>query len=261
VKLFVKICGLANAADVTAVTDLRPDALGFVFWPRSPRAVTPEQVAVWTRALPPGLFKVGVFVDPALEDIRRAVDLARLDVVQWHGFPTAGEMGTDFFQALEQMLAGMAQARNAAVGGASSPARGTGSPAHNESKRGTGSPVHNEVMRGTGSPASTIKVWQVVHIGHESASVRCVDAVVLDSYSPTTPGGTGHTVNWIAARAFVAASRTKVLLAGGLRAENVAAAIRAVRPWGVDVSSGVEARPGRKNLDAVKRFIEACRAE
>ena len=108
-KLFVKICGLANAADVTAVTDLRPDALGFVFWPRSPRAVTPEQVAVWTRALPPGLLKVGVFVDPALEDIRRAVDLARLDVVQWHGFPTAGEMGTDFFQALEQMLAGMAQ--------------------------------------------------------------------------------------------------------------------------------------------------------
>ena len=269
-KLFVKICGLANAADVTAVTDLRPDALGFVFWPRSPRAVTPEQVAVWTRALPPGLLKVGVFVDPALEDIRRAVDLARLDVVQWHGFPAGGNSAADFIQALRQALAGVVQARPSVVGGASatlrsgeapalrstsSPARGTGSPAHNESIRGAGSPAHE------GSPARTIKVWQVVHLGHESASVRCVDAVVLDSYSPAAPGGTGHTVDWTAARAFVAASRTRVLLAGGLRAENVAAAIRAVRPWGVDVSSGVEAQPGRKHLDAVKRFIEACRAE
>ncbi|MCX6995633.1 MAG: phosphoribosylanthranilate isomerase [Kiritimatiellaeota bacterium] len=236
-SLFVKICGLANAADVAAVAALRPDALGFVFWPRSPRAVTPEQVAGWTRALPPGLLKVGVFVDPAPEDIRRAVDRARLDVVQWHGFPVVSgqpsaasqKRETEFFQGLEKMLSGISKPWNSDVGGA-------------------------------GSPAHTIKVWQVVHIGHESASVRCVDALVLDSYSPAAPGGTGQTVDWTVARAFVAASRTRVLLAGGLRAENVAEALRVVRPWGVDVSSGVEARPGRKQLDAVQRFIETCRA-
>jgi len=83
--------------------------------------------------------------------------------------------------------------------------------------------------------------------------------VVLDSYSPASPGGTGQSVDWAAARAYVQASPVNVLLAGGLRAENVAEALRAVRPWGVDVSSGVEAQPGQKNLEAVKRFIEAAR--
>jgi len=103
------------------------------------------------------------------------------------------------------------------------------------------------------------KVWTVVRLDREAAGAF-VDALVLDSYSPATPGGTGQTLDWAVAREFVAASPTKVLLAGGLRSENVAEAIRLVQPWGVDVSSGVEAEPGKKNLDAVKRFIETCRA-
>jgi phosphoribosylanthranilate isomerase len=208
--IFVKICGLANAEDVTAVAALRPDALGFVLWPKSPRAVRPEQIADWTRDLPPGLLKVGVFVDADPYAIRRAVKIARLDVVQWHGFPKAGKAHATLFQTLEKELAGVA------------------------------------------------KVWTVVRLDREPAPAF-VDALLLDSYSPGTPGGTGQTLDWTVAREFVAASRTKVLLAGGLRAENVAEAIRTVRPWGVDVSSGVEAQPGKKNLDAVRRFIEAAR--
>jgi phosphoribosylanthranilate isomerase len=105
------------------------------------------------------------------------------------------------------------------------------------------------------------KLWKVHRLDRENpAGGAFVDALVLDSYSPAAPGGTGQTVDWTAARAFVAASRTKVILAGGLTPENVAEGIRAVRPWGVDVSSGVEAQPGRKDLAAVKRFIETCRA-
>jgi phosphoribosylanthranilate isomerase len=208
--IFVKICGLANAEDVTAIAALRPDALGFVLWPKSPRAVRPEQIADWTRDLSPGLLKVGVFVDTNPYDIRRAVKVARLDVVQWHGFPKAGKAHATLFQTLEKGLAGVA------------------------------------------------KVWTVVRLDREPAPAF-VDALLLDSYSPGTPGGTGQTLDWTVAREFVAASRTKVLLAGGLRAENVAEAIRTVRPWGVDVSSGVEAQPGKKNLDAVRRFIEAAR--
>jgi phosphoribosylanthranilate isomerase len=210
-SVFTKICGLTNAADVAAVAALQPDAIGFVFWPKSQRAVQAEQVAEWTRDLPPGLLKVGVFVEPNAAAIRRAVEIARLDVVQWHGFPKLGKAYAEFFQALEKTLCGVS------------------------------------------------KVWTVVRLDREPASAF-VDAVVLDSYSPATPGGTGQTLDWMVAREFVAASPTKVLLAGGLRPENVAEAIRTVQPWGVDVSSGVEAQPGKKDLDAVKRFIETCRA-
>ncbi|TAN38116.1 MAG: phosphoribosylanthranilate isomerase [Verrucomicrobia bacterium] len=223
VSVFIKICGLANAADLAAVAALKPDALGFVLWPKSPRAVRPEQIAEWTRDLPPGLLKIGVFVDPDADAIRRAVEIARLDVVQWHGFPKLGKSYTTFFQALEKTLSGV-----------------------------------SKVYPPAAAPEA-IRVWTVVRLDREPAPAF-VDAVVLDSYSPATPGGTGQTLDWTAARAFVAASTTKVLLAGGLRPENVAEAIRVVQPWGVDVSSGVEAQPGKKNLDAVKRFIELCRA-
>jgi phosphoribosylanthranilate isomerase len=211
-SVFIKICGLASAADVAAVAALKPDALGFVLWPKSPRAVRPGQIAEWTHDLPPGLLKIGVFVEPDADAIQRAVEVARLDVVQWHGFPKLGKSYTQFFQTLEKTLSGVS------------------------------------------------KVWTVVRLDREPAPAF-VDAVVLDSYSPATPGGTGQTLDWAVAREFVAASPTKVLLAGGLRPENVAEAIRMVQPWGVDVSSGVEAEPGKKNLDAVKRFIATARAE
>jgi phosphoribosylanthranilate isomerase len=210
-SIFIKICGLANAEDVAAVAALRPDALGFVLWPKSPRAVQPEQIAEWTPALPPGVLKVGVFVDADPYAIRRAVKIARLDVVQWHGFPKKGKAYTALFQVLDKELCGVA------------------------------------------------KVWTVVRLDREPAPAF-VDAVVLDSYSPATPGGTGQLVDWTAAREFIAGSPNKVLLAGGLRPENVAEAIRVVQPWGVDVSSGVEAEPGKKNLDAVRQFIENARA-
>lgn len=86
-----------------------------------------------------------------------------------------------------------------------------------------------------------------------------VDAFLVDTYSSQLPGGTGQVGDWGAARRFVASTRTPVLLAGGLTPDNVREAIRAVEPWGVDVSSGVEARPGRKDMGRVKAFIERCR--
>ncbi len=86
-----------------------------------------------------------------------------------------------------------------------------------------------------------------------------VDALLIDTYNPTSPGGTGEMGDWDVARRFVAASPKPVLLAGGLTAGNVAAAIRLVKPWGVDVSSGVEERPAKKDLQKVKDFIHAAR--
>ena len=85
-SIFVKICGLCSAEDVAAVATLRPDAMGFVFWDRSPRVVRPEDVAGWTASLPAGIKKVGVFVELDTAVIARCVDIAGLDVVQLHSF-------------------------------------------------------------------------------------------------------------------------------------------------------------------------------
>ncbi len=82
----VKICGLAREEDVRLTMDVRPDALGFIFWPRSPRAVRPEEVGSWTSGgLGEGARKVGVFVNPELQEVLDAIEAAGLDVVQLHG--------------------------------------------------------------------------------------------------------------------------------------------------------------------------------
>jgi len=84
------------------------------------------------------------------------------------------------------------------------------------------------------------------------------DRFLLDSYDPKTIGGTGKTCDWSRAKEVVEASKTPVLLAGGLTPENVCEAIQIVHPWGVDVSSGVEIAPGKKDLEKVEAFIAAC---
>lgn len=86
------------------------------------------------------------------------------------------------------------------------------------------------------------------------------DRYLLDSYDPKTVGGTGKTCDWNQARDLVRASDAPILLAGGLTPENVAEAIRTVKPWGVDVSSGIEIEPGVKDIGKVRAFIEACRS-
>lgn len=108
------------------------------------------------------------------------------------------------------------------------------------------------------------QLWRVVHPESDKADAVAawpVDAVLVDTYSPSSPGGTGKVGNWPAARKFVDATSHRVLLAGGLTPANVQEAIKAVKPWGVDVSSGVEERLGKKNLDKVREFIEICRAD
>lgn len=103
--------------------------------------------------------------------------------------------------------------------------------------------------------------WKVLRLdasGHELEAYS-VDAFLIDSYSVDSPGGTGETLDWARAREFVEEQSVRVILAGGLAPENVAAAIREVSPWGVDVCSGVEKQPGVKDLGKVREFIEICR--
>ncbi|MBN1269238.1 MAG: phosphoribosylanthranilate isomerase [Kiritimatiellae bacterium] len=213
--MFVKICGLANAEDVRGVAELRPDAMGFVFWKGSKRCAEPRDVGEWTAGLPPEILKVGVFVDASAREIQANVVTAGLDVVQLHAFQTLEKSG-------------------------------------------------QKLPRFGKTGAKISKVWKVVHLmGSEAAAMEGgdVDAFLLDSYSAESPGGTGQVVDWARAREFVKRSAKPVVLAGGLKPENIEEALETVRPWGVDVSSGVEIRPGVKDLERVKDFINRCRAE
>ncbi|NCC49612.1 MAG: phosphoribosylanthranilate isomerase [Spartobacteria bacterium] len=107
-----------------------------------------------------------------------------------------------------------------------------------------------------------VQVWKALHldrVDERSLSAYQVDAFLIDSYSTDAPGGTGRCCDWRAVRTFVEKVSTPVLLAGGLESANVREALEQTRPWGVDVSSGVEKAPGVKDRLLVKEFIEQCR--
>lgn len=202
-KIFVKICGLCTPEDVESVVELKPDAIGFVFWQKSRRAVKAEDVGEWTKGLPSSIQKVGVFVDSQLAEVARAIKRAKLDIVQMHGHEP---------------------------------------------------PEICELM--------PCKVWKALSIERklpDPPEAYHVDAFVLDSYSAESPGGTGIVGDWDRSREFVKTSDTPVVLAGGLTPENVREAVRKVKPWAVDVSSGVEVRPGKKDIEKVREFIRLCR--
>jgi phosphoribosylanthranilate isomerase len=117
---------------------------------------------------------------------------------------------------------------------------------------------------------STLRILRVLHYSpalvQETVGVACdsnVDAMLLDSRTATAVGGTGIAFDWQFAAAVLSKSeglRHRIVVAGGLTPLNVAEAIAALRPWGVDVVSGVEAAPGRKDPEKVRSFIAQARA-
>ena len=199
-RLFVKICGITRAQDAELAAGLGASAIGFVFWPGSPRYVTAETARAIGANLPAGLLKVGVFVDQSTEEIARIMDTAGLDVAQLHGHESP-----DFCRSLSR------------------------------------------------------RVFKAVGLTDEApASIDAFDpdvTLLVDAHDPARMGGTGKTVNWDSARGIAAMRRT--ILAGGLNAANVKLAVRSVRPYGVDVSSGVESAPGLKDANRLRTFFEA----
>jgi phosphoribosylanthranilate isomerase len=200
VRTRVKICGITRAEDAALAVRSGADAIGFVFWPRSPRAVKPAQVATITTdgAL---VARVGVFVDASPEEVAETVKEARLSVVQLHGDEPVGDfsrVGAAVIKAVSLV-------------------------------------DERDVERALALPADV--------------------TVLIDAPDRQRKGGTGNVGDWSLARRV---SRARpVILAGGLSAANVAAAIREVQPWGVDVSSGVEASPGIKEPGRLRDFFSA----
>ena len=200
----VKICGITNAADGRAAVEAGADAIGFIFYEKSPRYVALEGAVEISKELPPFVMRVGVFVNAPEEFVTRAIADCGLTMLQFHGDETP-EFCTQF--GLMSMKA----------------------------FRMHGPETLEELPK------------------YET------DAYLLDAYSSTTLGGSGERFNWDLA---VAAQKfgKPIFLAGGLTPANVADAIRQVRPFGVDVSSGVERAPGKKDYAKVKAFIAAARS-
>lgn len=202
----VKVCGITNAEDALAAVEAGADALGFIFYEKSPRYVVPAVAASIIAELPPLVTPVGVFVNEGLATVRSIMDTCGLAMAQLHG-----DENVSYCRELARPAMKSIRLKD------------------------RGSLLALAEYQGRGG----------------------VRGFVLDTFSELAYGGTGQITDWDLA-ADVAKS-TPILLAGGLTPDNVTEAIRTVRPYGVDVSSGVESAPGKKDRAKMRVFVDAVR--
>lgn len=241
----VKICGITRLEDALAAVNAGADALGFMFCKASPRNVPPQLCAEIIRRLPPFVAKVGVFVNATEEIVRRTIAECGLDTLQFHGQETPEFCGKFCTLEVEKGTTALTQARSPRRGGTNASARATSLPVAPATR--------------TWTPLKVYKAFRVQDLESlQALPAYRTDAWLLDSFTSDKPGGTGATFNWDLAVEARKLGRA-IILAGGLTPENVGDAVRRVRPYAVDVSSGVESTPGRKDHQLVSRFIDAAR--
>lgn len=199
-----KICGITRIEDALSAVEAGADAIGLVFYAKSPRAVTVLQARAIIAALPPFVTTVGLFVDASRCELGEILDAVPLDLLQFHGDETpAGCEG-----------------------------------------------YHRPYIK-------ALRVKPSDDIAAQVALYKNASGVLLDTYVPGIPGGTGEAFDW----SLVPQGLNKsVILAGGLTAENVAQAIAQVRPYAVDVSGGVEIAKGIKDAEKIRAFMQAVKA-
>jgi len=254
---WVKICGITNLDDALAATDAGANAVGFVFYPKSPRHVTAETAQSIVAKLPEKVGKVGVFVNETVEDVRDTVKETGLTMVQLSGDET-----TEFSRALHQWFAN----------GSKRPMIFRCYPAKIFDAPGERSVGWDPVSAGLVEPDEAYKGKRVhkIHVAKngdlflETHGFRpgVLSGVMLDSSTAERRGGTGQTFDWerVQPWAGIINSISKLIVAGGLHPGNVQEAIHLLHPWGVDVSSGVEREPGKKDPRKVRAFVKAVRA-
>ncbi len=195
--MMVKVCGITNSDDALAAVEAGASALGFNFYPGSPRYLTIDAAGALCAEIPEGVLKVGVFVGEAAQKISSVAREVGLEVAQIHG-----NDAPDFPEA--------------------------------------------------------VRIWQAFRVDRPALAgdVRSwpAEAFLIDTPSDSLYGGTGRAFEW----SRVSGLPGKIILAGGLDEENIAEAVRAARPWGVDACSRIESRPGRKDHEKMRRFIRAA---
>jgi phosphoribosylanthranilate isomerase len=201
----VKICGVTRVEDAVAAATAGADAIGLVFYAKSPRFVSLSRALEICQALPPFITTVGLFVDAAADDVQAILAAAPIDLLQFHGEESpeyCAQFGKPFMKA--------------------------------------------------------VRVRPDLDLIQYATLYKAANALLLDAYVPGKAGGTGMTFDWKLIPKELAAN---IVLSGGLTPGNVADAVKAVRPWAVDVSSGVEASPGVKDDAKISEFIKGAHAD
>ena len=201
----MKICGITNADDALLACELGADAIGFIFYEKSPRCVSVAQAAAIAAQLPEQVAKVGVFVASPPDEIRGAIESIGLTAAQFHG---------DY--ALDTMAL-----------------------------------FSQDMVIAVARVGANFQARSVAQFREVAA------AVLLDTQKRGMYGGTGETFDWQAAIA--AKAHARIILAGGLTPENARNAAEIVAPYALDISSGVEASPGKKDHAKLRRLFEQLR--
>lgn len=210
----IKICGITREEDLRAAVALGADALGFVFYPKSPRNVTPEQAALLCAALPPYVSAVALFVNPTLGEVRAVAQRMPLSLIQFHGDET--------MDACAAIAAAVAR------------------------------PYVRAFRVRPDTTAGELLEYERAN----RAASPWFSGVLLDTYVDAY-GGAGKVFDWSLIPKELA---PRVVLSGGLNVQNATDAVVRVRPFAVDISSGVEAQKGIKDARKLAEFIGAVRA-
>lgn len=198
-----KICGITRIEDALLAIAAGADALGFVFYPQSPRAVTVAQAQSIIAALPPFVTTVGLFVNATRSELNELLSVLPLDLLQFHGDESPGDCA------------------------------------------GYSRPYIKALRVKSGDDIALL-----------AAPYAQASGILLDTYVPGTPGGTGAAFDW----SLVPRHLSKpIILAGGLTVQNVFAAIEQVQPYAVDVSGGVEISKGIKDAAKIEDFLREVR--
>lgn len=200
----IKICGMTDKNEVSHAIACGVDALGFIFFQKSPRNIEPDRAREIIESFPPFIDAVGVFVNEAPEVVAEIVKYCRLSTVQLHG---------------------------------------------------SESPEYCRQI-----PGRIVKAFQIAPgLTPDDLGVYedVVSGFLLDTFHKEVRGGTGETFDW--SRVDKLHPRKPIILAGGITPDNVAEAIRQVKPYGIDANSGLETAPGRKDISKITRLIETVR--
>ncbi len=222
---YVKICGITNLADARVAVEADADLLGFIFYPKSPRYVAPETVAEIVREIRDWRLEIGNRDANLPSPIPKFVGVfvnespARISEILTLAQLDYAQLHGNETPAMLTQLAGRAY----------------------------------KALRPASAEEAVVGADQFARLGPVDGP-----RVMIDAYDPNLYGGTGKTADWHVAAA-LARRYPGILLAGSLTAENVATAMQMVQPWGVDVSSGVEAAPGRKDHAKVRAFVQAAK--
>ncbi|WP_417498871.1 phosphoribosylanthranilate isomerase [Methylophaga sp.] len=194
----VKICGITRQQDADFAAESGADAIGLVFYPPSPRAISFAQANTITANLAPFVSKVALFVDPDKDLVSRCLDELSVDILQFHG-----DESPDFCHQFEMPY------------------------------------------------LKAVRMRDGVNIQEVADDYSTASALLLDTYQPGLPGGTGKTFDW----SQISRIDKPIILAGGLHASNVLQAIHQVQPYAVDVSGGVESDKGIKSHEKISTFM------